>query len=299
MHTSLLRLWISLFFLIFNQFVSSQAKVDFISMNYSYIAKSNFKDKNGAISMNFFDVNFITPTIKFGAKTKVNNILYYRNSSYNFDDFFVENVDFPNKFHEIKYTILARHTFTSNWELFFIPRFSIRSDFEESLTNKDFFPAVSTIMMKTSQKNDKIKWGIGVGYNNDLGKNSVIPILAINYLSDKMKLNAFFPNNANLTFTPLKKIEYGFAFTTDAALVHVNTLDSVDYVRTLNVHINPTFSYHLGANFWLNGKAGVVIQRQFDLYNANFEASSDDFENKLKPAGFFQIGLSLRAKSEK
>lgn len=284
-------------FIILPNTLFSQTNTDFLNLSYSIIPNGEFKDKVGEAQLSHFDFNCITPTIKLGSKTKINNVLYYRFSQYNYSNFADEEVEFPTDFHEIKYTLFARHSFNANWELLLVPKLSVRSDFNSNLNEKDLFPAISTILMKTSLKNDKIKWGFGLNYNNDLGKNSVIPIIAFNYLSDKMRFSAFFPNNANLTFTSLKKIEYGFAFTTDATLIHVNTPDSIEYVRTLNVHLNPIFSYNFASNFWLNLKAGMVFRRKYDLYNSDFETPTDDFENKLKSSGFLQLGISLRTKS--
>ncbi len=284
-------------FLVVPNTIFSQAKTDFLNLSYSIIPNGEFKDEVGEAKLSHFDFNCITPTIKLGSKVKINNVLYYRFSKYNYSGFSDEQIQLPVDFHEIKYTMFARYSFSPNWELLLVPKLSLRSDFNSNLNEKDLFPAVSTIFMKTSLKNDKVKWGFGLNYNNDLGKNSVIPIIAFNYLSDKMRFSAFFPNNANLTFTSLKKIEYGFAFTTDATLIHVNTLDSIEYIRTLNVHLNPTLSYNIASNFWLNLKAGVVLRRKYDLYTADFETPSDDFENKLKSSGFLQLGISLRSKS--
>lgn len=275
----------------------SQTKADFFSLNYMTIPNGDFKNEVGEAKLSHFEFNFITPTIKLGSKTKINNVLYYRFSQYNYSGFSENQILLPLDFHEIKYTMFARYAFNPNWELLLVPKLSVRSDFKSNLNEKDLFPAFSTILMKTSLKNDKLKWGFGLNYNNDLGKNSVIPIIAFNYLSDKMRFSAFFPNNANLTFTSLKKIEYGFAFTTDATLIHVNTLDSIEYIRTLNVYLNPTFSYNFASNFWLNLKAGMVFRRKYDLYNSDFEAPNEDFENKLKSSGFLQLGISLRNKS--
>lgn len=277
--------------------IFSQATTDFLNLSYSIIPNGEFKDRLVEAKLSHFDFNIITPTIKLSSKVKINNVLYYRFSQYNYSSFSDQQIQLPIDFHEIKYTMFARFTFNSNYELLLVPKLSVRSDFNSSLNEKDMFPAVSTILMKTSLKNDKMKWGFGLNYNNDLGKNSVIPIIAFNYLSDKMRFIAFFPNNANLTFTSLKKIEYGLAFTTDATLIHVNTLDSIEYIRTLNVHLNPTLSYNLASNFWLNLKAGVVMRRKYDLYNTDFETPSEDFENKLKSSGFLQLGVSLRSKS--
>jgi Domain of unknown function (DUF6268) len=274
----------------------SQSATDFLSINYSAISKSEFKDKIGEAQLSHFDFNFVTPTIQLNSKTKINNIIYYRFSEYQYSSFpnLLEIV--PQELHEVKYTLLTRHKFNAKWELLLVPRISIRSDFKDNLNSNDLFPAVSTIVMKTSQKNERLKWGLGLNYNNDLGKNSIIPILAFSYVSDKMKFISYFPNNANLTFLPSKKIEYGFGFTADPTLFHINTTDSIDYLRTLNVAVNPTFSYNLTSNFWLNTKAGWVLRRNFDFYNSNFEPPSEDFENQLKSSVFLQIGLSLRTK---
>lgn len=244
--------------------------------------------------LSHFDFNLVTPTIQLNSKTKINNIVYYRFSEYQYDLFSSENNLLPQQLHEIKYSLLARHTFNANWELLFVPRISIRTDFKEDVSNNDLFPAVSAIVMKKSEKNERLKWGFGVNYNNDLGKNSIIPIFALNYVSDRMKFTTYFPNNANLTFLPSKKIEYGIGFTTDAALYHIHSMDSIDYLRVLNVLVHPNFSYNLKSNLWLNIKSGFTLRRNFDFYTTDFESPSSDFENQLKSSAFVQIGFSLR-----
>lgn len=277
-------------------FCYSQNSSDFLSINYSTISKSEFKDEVGEAQLSHFDFNFVTPTIQLNSKTKINNIIYYRLSDYQYRSFPNSIEVFPQELHEIKYTLLTRHKFNSKWELLLVPRISIRSDFKDNLNSNDLFPAVSTIVMKTSQKNERLKWGFGLNYNNDLGKNSIIPILAFSYTSDKMKFTTYFPNNANLIFLPSKKMEYGFGFNTDPTLFHINTIDSIDYLRTLNVAVHPTFSYNLSSNLWVNAKAGWVLRRNFDFYNSDFESPTDDFENQLKSSVFVQLGFSLRTK---
>lgn len=283
-------------FTVMNLIGYSQSATDFLSINYSVISKSEFKDEVGEAQLSHFDFNFVTPTIQLNSKTKINNIIYYRLSNYQYNSFSNSIETLPQELHEIKYTLLTRHKFNSKWELLLVPRISIRSDFKDNLNSNDLFPAVSTIVMKTSQKNEHLKWGFGLNYNNDLEKNSIIPILAFSYVADKMKLTTYFPNNANLIFLPSKKIEYGFGFTTDPTLFHINTIDSIDYLRTLNVAVHPTFSYNLSSNFWLNAKGGWVLRRNFDFYNSDFESPTDDFENQLKASAFVQIGVSFRTK---
>ena len=284
-----------LFFCLVTFSVSSQKSFDFLNLNHSIYSNSQFKNKVGEASLRNFDLNFVTPTLKIKTKTKINNVIYYRLSQYDYKNLPPETIQLPKELHEIKYTLLVRHAFNQKYEMLFVPRFNIRSDFKAKFGNKDMFPAISAILMKTSQKNENFKWGIGLNYNNDLGKNSLLPIIAFKYSSEKTRFNAYFPNNATLTFFPSKKTEYGIAFISDAILSHISTVDGIDYLRTLNVNLNPTFSYNLTSNIWLNLKAGLVLSRKYDLYNNNFETPSVDFESKLKPSAYAQIGFSFRS----
>lgn len=286
-----------IFFLlvISTSFSFSQKGKDFLNFNYSIIPSGVFKDKNIKSSLNQFEFNLITPTIKIGSKVKINNGLYYRFSNYQFEHSADEALVLPEKVHEIKYSLIARLKLKSNAEIIVIPRFSVRTDFEKSINNMDLFPAISSIIMKTSKKNENLKWGIGLNYNNDFGKNSIIPVLAFNYLNEKLRFSTFFPSNANLVFLPSKKIEYGFGFVTDPSLFHVNELNEIEYIRILNVNLSSTFSYNLKSNFWLNFKTGLLLHRKYDLYDNDFEIPNDEFENKLKPSLFALIGFSFRS----
>ncbi|WP_309642277.1 DUF6268 family outer membrane beta-barrel protein [Flavobacterium sp.] len=285
------------FLLLLCIFVShSQNNVEVAYINYTIVPKSNFKEGTGNAGLQNIEGNLVTPTLTLGKKTKLNTILYYRLSQCEYDSPTLESLNLPEQLHEVKLTFLTRHTFNSNWELLLVPRLNIRSDFEAVIGNKDIFPACSAIAMHTSNTETKFKWGFGLNYNNDFGKNSVIPILAFGFSNEKMRFNSYLPNNAIIVFLPNKKIEYGFGYSTDATLVHVNTNNAVEYIRTLNFHINPTFSYNVASNVWLNLKAGYVVRRNFDLYTSNFETPSSSFENKLKASMFVQMGVSLRSK---
>lgn len=273
----------------------SQSNTDFASLNYSMLPKSEFKNGVGEAQLNHFDINLVTPTIKLTTKTKINSIVYYRFSLYDYS-FPSETIVLPEELHEIKYSLLTRHTFNSMWELLLLPRISIRSDFKADLNLNDLFPAVSAIVMKTSQKNPDFKYGLGLNYNNDLSKNSVIPILAFAYTNTKLRFNAYLPNNATLTFIAGKKIEYGCGFMADPVIIHNNNIESVDYLRTLNVPVYSSFSYNLTSNVWLSCRAGWMLSRNFDLYNGDFKAPSSDLENQLKSSAYVQMGVSLRTK---
>jgi hypothetical protein len=274
----------------------SQSTTEVAYFNYATVPQSDFKEGAGNASLKNIEGNLVTPTLTLGKKTKLNTILYYRLSQYDYDAAPLENLNLPEQLHEMKVTFLTRHNFNENWELLLVPRLNIRSDFEAAIGNRDLFPAFAAIFMRTSSTNTKFKWGFGLNYNNDFGKNSIIPILAFGFSNDKMRFSSYLPNNANIVFLSNKKIEYGFGYYTDPTLVHVNTGNSVAYLRTLNFHINPTFAYNVTSNVWLNLKAGFVVRRNFDLYNGNFESPSPDFENKLKASVFVQMGVSIRSK---
>ena len=285
------------FLLLLCTFIShSQSHVEVAYFNYAIVPQSDFKEGTGNASLTNLEGNLVTPTLTLGKKTKMNTLLYYRLSQYNYNSVTLENLNLPEQLHEMKLTFLTRHTFNSNWELLLVPRVNIRSDFEAAIGNKDIFPACSAIAMRTSRNNTKFRWGFGLNYNNDFGKNSIIPIVAFGFSNKKMRFSSYLPNNANIVFLPNKKIEYGFGYAADPTLVHVNTGNSVVYIRTLNFHINPSFAYNVTSNVWLNLKAGYVVRRNFDLYTSNFESPSSSFENKLKASVFMQMGVSLRSK---
>lgn len=266
---------------------------DYAYFNYTLIPEADFDESDQKTSLSHLDVNLVTPTLQLSEKTKVNSIIYYRLSSYKYD---FDTNNFPSQLHEIKYTFLTRHTFNSKWELVLVPRCNIRGDFNQSVSLNDVFPAVSAIVMKSSDKNAQFKWGLGINYNNDLDKNSVLPILAVNYTTATIRCTAFLPNNASIAFMSTKKIEYGLAFQSDPIIAHVQSNDSVSYLKTLNVHCSATFSYNIASNLWLNSKAGWVGFRNFDALNASFRTPSDAFDNQLNAAAFVQLGLSLRSR---
>lgn len=288
-------------FMLFVNNIFSQGNSDGGYINYSVIPKSNFEKNGGSAALNNLEINLITPTIKLAEKTTINNILNYRLSNYVYTDIGAANNILPDNLQEIRYSILFRSQLNENWKLLAIPRISIRGDFETKLNSDYLFPSFTIVAIKTSIKNPNFRWGFGINYNNDLLKNNVLPIITLQYNTKKIIVNAFLPNSATITFLPAnKKTEYGFGFTGEGNIYKINNFnlnnENIEYLQTLNIFINPTLSYNFASTFWINLKAGIVLARNYSLYNEQVKSSSPDFDNTLNVSSFAQIGISFRAK---
>jgi Domain of unknown function (DUF6268) len=290
---------LALFFLGIGLAFNSQAQNanEFLSINYYHLRQSEFKDIGGKAALNNFEVNLVTPAIKLGRRTTINNGLYYRMSDYSFENLHTDWSGLPDRLHDIRYSLIFRHQLSQRWTLLMTPRLSVRSNFDESLSSDDLFPGITALALRTTSSG-RMRWGIGLTYNNDFHRNTIMPVAALYYASERMRLNITLPNNGQLIFTPSKRFEYGLSFNIEPAIYHINDITinkyPVKYLRTLNALVSPTASYNLAGNIWLSARAGFVLMRNYDLWDQDYEAKDDVMENHIDPAPFASAGISMR-----
>lgn len=274
----------------------AQSPTDFLSLNYYYLPQTEFKDKRGKASINNFEVSLLAPAIKLGKRTTLSNGLYYKMAGYNFEGVHTDWNGLPDQLHDIRYSLIIRHHLSQRWTLVVTPRLSARGNFKEGLSSDDLFPGVTALGLCTTS--GLVRWGIGATYNNDFNHNAILPVAALYYTTERIRLNIMFPNNGQLIFTPSKKFEYGLSFNIEPGIFHVNDItignNGVKYLRTLNVLVSPTAAYNLAGNIWLSARAGFVLVRNYDLWDKDYEAKQDVMENNFDPAPFASIGISMR-----
>jgi hypothetical protein len=127
---------------LFSLSIKAQSLNDPIYFNYSSLPKTDFDNKNGNASTNFFEVNVTLPALKFGKNVKLFNALYYRNSNFEYGNTFLQNNSFPSNLHDIRYSAIIRVQLNTKWELVALPRIMLRSDLSQSVNGNDFFPQV-------------------------------------------------------------------------------------------------------------------------------------------------------------
>lgn len=279
---------------------ATQNPQEFLSITYSALPQADFKDMQGKAGLQNLEFNLITPTIKAGKKTTFNNAVNYQLARYSFENLHFGWRNLPKTFHDIRYSIIVRHSFNKNWSLLALPRINIRSDFKGKLSMDDVFPGIAAVGLYTSTRNSNLRYGLGVTYNRDIREHTILPLVALMFASPKMRVNILLPSYANIVFTPSAKLEPGFAFNISPAIYHTNVPiingQQTKYIRTFNVFIAPTLSYNLGGMFWLNARAGYALFRRYEVWNEHYKPKADFMENGLKAAPFGSLGIGLRVK---
>ena len=151
--------------------------------------------------------------------------------------------------------------------------------------------------MKSSKKTDNLSYGLGVSYNNDLNKNTIIPLGYFKYETDKMRIYSILPSFAYFIMKPTEKFEYGLSYNLDAAIFHTDKgleTNPQIYMKTSNITIAPTIGYNFSSKFWLNAKAGYAIFRRYQVLDSDFDNIPFTDENQYKSGLFFGVGLSYR-----
>ena len=185
--------------------------------------------------------------------------------------------------------------YTKNAKNFVIgnSRFNYRSQTNAKLTNQAIYPAFSLGYMRQSQKNKSIRWATGVNYNNDFGKNVILPFFIFNYETQKLKFNATLPNSILLLIRNNPKFYYGLNATLNSSIFEVEN-DSYQRLQLLNANFFAFTQIKLNKKLWLELKPGVTLRRDVNFLQHNFEPINNSSENSLNPNFVFTTGLLYR-----
>jgi len=275
----------------------AQRASDPFFLNYTHFPGADFKERAGRSAVHYLEAGLLTPPIQAGKRTRIVNGFYYRLAAYDFNGQHATSSGLPERLHNIRYNVIITHPLSRQWGLLAVPRLDLRSDLQDGPGGNDLFPGVTALAIRTSARCPQLRWGIGAMYNSDFRRHLVIPAAALFYQTEKMRINIVTPN-AQVVFTPSKKLEYGFALNVDAGIYHTG-MDTVShgpvqYIRAFNALLSPVLRYNICRNLWLNGKAGYALLRRYDLLDADFEDEQAWRRNDLRNGLFITIGISMR-----
>ncbi|MFC4740970.1 DUF6268 family outer membrane beta-barrel protein [Flavobacterium ponti] len=285
--------------------VFSQFDTDAVHLEITHIPNSNLNNADAKAHLTEVDFQSYMPTIKIGKKIKINGLINYRLYDYNFDSYDPEFNNYPDNMHHFKLMILYRQILDENWTFYAAPRVNIRTDWKEPIHNEDMFPSFTGVFVKDVIKNPNYKYGIGINVNNNNGKFRILPALYFQYKKDNMKISAFIPTKASISFAK-EGYSYGFGYHAESNLTHLNLSEDptinpndITYLRNMNIFIYPTYAKDLGSNIWLSFKAGVTVSRLYEQYNSNYDRISEFYNDSFKPNFFLNVGVSYKVDSDK
>ncbi|MFM7681631.1 MAG: DUF6268 family outer membrane beta-barrel protein [Bacteroidota bacterium] len=190
---------------------------------------------------------------------------------------------------------ISSFLYTSNAKNFIVgnSRVNFRSQMDAQLTNQAIYPAFSLGFMRQSQTNRSIRWAAGINYNNDFGKNVILPFLIFNYETQKLKFNATLPNSILLLVRNNPKFYYGLNATLNSSIFEVEN-ESYQRLQLLNANFFAFSQIKLNKKFWLEVKPGITLRRNINFLQHNFEPINTSSENSLNPNFVFTTGLLYR-----
>ena len=268
--------------ILLNLFVFAQVE-NRATLSYGYFAPSN----NSVIE------NFNQSNIEFGynlnskmiaKKIKWDNSFGYKSA------FFDGGIN--RDFQDFSYA--SSFVYTKNRKNFIIgnARLNYRSQLieAEKLNGNAIFPAVSVGYMRQSQTNKSIRWAAGINYNNDFGKNVVLPFFIFNYETAKLKFNATLPTNILLLIRNNSKFYYGLNATLASSIFYTNLPDN-QKIQILNANMFAFAQIKLKDKLWLEAKPGFTIRRDYNFLGSDFEAVPVVGAQRFNPNFVFMTGL--------
>jgi hypothetical protein len=251
------------------------------TMSYTYYAPSS-NDNLNAVEQSNIDFQYFLKSKVIAKKIRWDNNFAYRSLA--IDDAVTKNL------FDVAYTSSFVYTKTAKNFLIGSARINLRSQYNTAVTSDALFPSLSFGYMRQSQTNKAIRWAAGINYNNDFGKNVILPFFIFNYETQKMRFNATLPSSILLLFRENKNWYYGLNATLNASIFEVEDND-YDRLQILNANFFAFTQVKLYKKLWFEVKPGITLRRDFNFLQSNFDPVNDASKNKLDPNFVITSGL--------
>jgi len=196
-------------------------------------------------------------------------------------------------FQDINYA--ASFVYTKNMKNYIIGnvRLNYRSQIDRNISADAVFPSLSIGYMRQSQTNKSIRWAVGANYNNDFGKNVLLPFFIFNYETAKVKFNATLPTNILLLIRNSPKFHYGLNAVLSSGIFQTNLANDTK-IQILNANMFAFTQIKLKNKLWLEAKPGFTIRRDFNFLQSNFDVLPVTGANRFDPNFVFLTSLIYR-----
>lgn len=268
----------------------SQTNNDPIYLNLGYYSPATVQETDSESPLRYVDAALVLPEWKWSSKTRVYLQLNYKLYRYDFSSGLLGKQNLT----DARAGLIIRHNFSEQYEWLFLPRVHLRTNFSDNWQRRSFFPSFNGLLLRHSPQIPQFTYGLGLSLNNDLNRNSIVPLAFLSYQTERFRVNAIIPVYVYVTWMALdKKLEYGLATIFDAQILHV-PVDTGVYLKTRNILMGPTVSYAVTQRGWINLKTGLSAFRNFEVLDDKFMTLSHSENQKLSASFFVTLGWSWR-----
>ena len=254
------------------------------TFNYLLYAPENIGNWNN-IQQSNVDFNYFLQSKKIFKKVKWDNNFGYRT-------LFLDG-GINKNLQDLSYTTNFLYTKNLKNFLIFNARVNVRSELQNDVSGRAVFPSVSFGYMRQSQTNKSIRWGLGINYNNDFNKNTILPFLLFNYETAKYKFNATLPNSVLFLVKHKPTFVYGANATLNASIFHLQS-QNTGYLKMVNANFFGFVQTKIYNKLWLDIKPGITVFRTIEGLDGNFDRLSPQPNNKLSNNFVMNVGLLYR-----
>lgn len=253
------------------------------TLHYTYFAPSGGGNL-GSIDQSNVDFSYFLKSKVIAKKVRWDNSFSYKTMFF--------DGDFSGEFHDLSYS--SNFVYTKNMKNFIIgnARLNFRNEMSRDLALDAVFPALSVGYMRQSQTNKFLRWALGVNYNNDFGRNVILPFAIVNYENSKLRFNATLPTSVLLLFKQAK-YNYGLNAVLTPAIFQADAPND-EKVKMLNVNLFAFSQIKLKDKLWLDVKPGITIRRDLSILDGGFNTIPEFGDNRIDPQFVFTAGFLYR-----
>ncbi|MEM9076352.1 MAG: DUF6268 family outer membrane beta-barrel protein [Bacteroidota bacterium] len=285
-----------LFFLVSFNIIAQDFEL--FKVQSAYYPNQTIEDSEDSREIGFWEWNaqLAIPQRLKNEKTVLLHQLSYTNLRADVEGILPNDETEANKdFHAISYSLNWIQTLDPKWKLAVNLSPTFASDFDQSLSTDDFFFLGNALAIK--MVSTKFKYGFGLAYTTNFGRQLVIPMGMISYRTNNMALDIILPNRLSVVFNMDKAFHYGFQARLDGAFFNNTSAiqivnDEIDRVGYSRLNIGPKIVFRFNETIKINLEGGMAIARRLDFVDAEGET----FDRTPENGPFFKVGLSLSPK---
>lgn len=251
------------------------------TLSHTYFAPANNANIDNFNQSNI-DFGYNLKSKMIAKKVKWDNSFGYKTAFF--------DGEIKQDFQDVSYA--SSFAYTKNRKNFLIGnmRLNYRSEINRDASLDAIFPTVSVGYMRQSQTNKSVRWAVGANYNNDFGKNVVLPFFIFNYETEKLKFNATLPSSILLLIRNNQKFHYGLNATLNSGIFQADNSDE-SKIQILNANMFAFAQFKLHNKLWLETKPGLTIRRDYNFLQSNFDLSTINGSNRFDPNFVFVSSL--------
>lgn len=237
-----------------------QTYFEVFNLNYNYSPNNKYKNSDSKLDITDMNANFKVPVVLKNGDAFIlglsGNRLDLDNSNDSLQDMVLSAANLQIGFNK---------SLGKKWQVLGVVIPKVSSDFKD-ISSEDL--QCGGLLLFTYIKNEKLKYKVGVYYNQEYWGPFIVPILGFDWQpNDKWDIFGSIPISATVSYHLTKKINTGFYFQAPTSSYRLSEKDNSMYLARTTNELYWFNEFYITKNIVFQEKLSYSVGRSFRLYD--------------------------------